>query len=129
MNRRRLRFALATVALVAVSAWFRVTDLPQARAADRDPARALGLGAAFDAELAKVGQLSPKQFADKYGRRADHLPKLTWNPTTAEYWDRLNLDPNKPGQRIRLRGEEERQARQRARQQRLFPHIADATLC
>ena len=36
--------------------------------------------------------------------KAKLLPKVDWDPTTARYWDRFNLDPNKPGQTIRLRG-------------------------
>src|ERR1043166_9500948 len=55
-----------------------------------------GFTAAFLAEIEKVGQISPDEFARRFPGKAEYLPKLTWDPTTAKYWDRLNLDPTHP---------------------------------
>jgi hypothetical protein len=69
-----------------------------ARATTRAPAKeadALGYGAAFDAELKKVGQISPAEFARRYAPRAEYLAGLTWDPTAAKFWDRFSLDPAK----------------------------------
>jgi hypothetical protein len=71
------------------------------------PARKdLGYGAAFEVELKKIGQISPQEFARRFGGKVKYAPRLSWDPTTAEFWDRLNLDPNRKGAQIRLRGEE-----------------------
>ena len=55
-----------------------------------------GFTAAFLAEIEKVGQISPDEFARRFPGKAEYLPKLTWDPTTAKYWDRFNLDPTDP---------------------------------
>lgn len=46
-----------------------------------------GYGAAFDARLAKLGQLTPDGFAKRYGSKLSYLPKLTWDPTKASFFD------------------------------------------
>lgn len=56
-----------------------------------------GFAAAFDAELKKIGQISPQQFAALYPTPA-YLPKLSWDPTTAQFFDKLNVEKvHKPG--------------------------------
>ncbi len=81
----------------------------------RTAAGDLGYGAAFDAELKKIGEISPQEFARRYGGKAKYADRLSWDPTTAEFWDRLNLDPTRPGAQVRLRGPEEAQYREYAR--------------
>jgi hypothetical protein len=60
------------------------------------PKHDFGFTAAFQDEIKKVGQISPDEFAQRFRGRAAYLPKLTWDPTTAKYWDRFTLDPNDP---------------------------------
>ncbi len=55
-----------------------------------------GFTAAFENEIKKVGQISPDQFAERFASKAAYLPKITWDPTTAKYWDRFTLDPTDP---------------------------------
>jgi hypothetical protein len=66
-------------------------DLPQ-----RDNAAPqkhdLGFNAAFEAELKKVGQISTGEFARRYSP-PDYLPRPSWDPTTAKFWERLMTDP------------------------------------
>ncbi|MCI0465153.1 MAG: DUF3160 domain-containing protein [Gemmataceae bacterium] len=118
---RILWITLATVGIAALwwglwpdrqaprptSAW--ATEPARSAAAD------LAYGAAFDAELKKIGEISPQEFARRYGGKAGYSDRLSWDPTTAEFWDRLNLDPSRPGAQVRLRGDEERLYRERAR--------------
>ena len=63
-----------------------------------DPADPLpDYSAAFDRELEKVGQISPQEFAQRYQSRASYLPKVTWDPTTARFWDRVTRPPEPEG--------------------------------
>lgn len=80
-------------------------------------ADSLGYGAAFAVELQKIGQISPHEFGRRYGGKANYLPQLSWDPTTAQFWDRFNLDPNQRGAQLRLRGDEERKHRALAKSQ------------
>jgi hypothetical protein len=71
-------------------------------------AEVFGYGAAFQYELDRVGQISPDEFAAKFPNTAAYLPKLTWDPTTALFWNEFNADtdavnankePDMPGYR------------------------------
>jgi hypothetical protein len=122
MERRHFRYVFAAILVAAVTAWLMWPsgaavdrDLPRAGAAEANRALALGYGAAFQAELTKIGQISPRQFAERYGGKASYLPKPSWDPTAARFWGRFSLDPNAPGQKVRLRAAEERRAREHAR--------------
>src|SRR5438874_6414858 len=75
---RRLRTAAAFVAGLLL--------LGGARGAP-PPAGDSGPDAAFAAELKKVGQISPEAFARRYAGKASYLQKLSWDPTTAKFWD------------------------------------------
>jgi hypothetical protein len=89
---------------------------PRTRSSAADLAAAptgAGLGgpaysAAFDRELNRIGQITPKQFADRYPP-PEYLPGLTWDPTTAKFFDRIHVDtvvkpgPNNKGE-VRLPG-------------------------
>jgi len=52
-----------------------------------------GYTAAFDEALKPIGQISPQEFAATYASGAKYLPKISWNPTTAKFWDEFNLAP------------------------------------
>src|SRR5207253_636671 len=54
-----------------------------------------GYTAAFDAELKKVGQISPQEFSKMFALKDKYLEKLSFNPTEAKFWDSFNLDPSK----------------------------------
>lgn len=56
-------------------------------------AEVLGYDAAFEAELARVGQISTVEFQSRYGFTNEYLQTFGWDPTTATYWDRFNADP------------------------------------
>ena len=74
------------------------TCVPCATAADKPTVKngtddGLGYTAAFDAELKKLGPITPKEFADRYTSKAKYIDKLTWDPTTAKFYDLFNKDP------------------------------------
>jgi hypothetical protein len=56
-------------------------------------AQVLGYDAAFDAELQRIGQISTAEFQSRYGVTNEYLQTFGWDPTTATYWDRFNIDP------------------------------------
>jgi len=43
-------------------------------------------------ELERIGQISPAEFAAQHPGTAQYLDKLSWDPTTAQYWDAFNAD-------------------------------------
>jgi hypothetical protein len=51
-----------------------------------------GYTAAFNAELGAIGQITPRQFAERYPT-PDYLPRFGWDPTTARFWDEFDKDP------------------------------------
>jgi hypothetical protein len=55
----------------------------------------LGYTAHFHNELKRIGQISPQEFARLYPGQAKYLDKLTWDPTTAKFWEDFNCDPQK----------------------------------
>jgi hypothetical protein len=83
-------------------------DPPMPVAKPAKTADVFGYTAAFDAALAKVGQITPAEFARRYPGKAAYLQTLTWDPTTAKFWDKFTLDPNEAGAEVRIRGEEAR---------------------
>src|SRR5258708_6264310 len=64
-------------------------DAPK-RAAPAKDADSFGYTAAFDAELKKVGQISPQQFAERYPAPKS-LGKLSFDPTDAKFFDQVNV--------------------------------------
>jgi CHAT domain-containing protein/lipoprotein NlpI len=49
--------------------------------------------ASFNEELQQIGQISPQEFAEQYPTHAEYLPQISYDPTTAKFWDEFNLDP------------------------------------
>jgi hypothetical protein len=70
----------------------RAKGTPDARV-KKTGADALGYTALFEEEIQKIGQISPQEFAKRYASRAEYLGKLTRDPTTAQFWNEVNLDP------------------------------------
>src|SRR4051794_30913938 len=69
---------------------------PTAGHADQAPqaaATTFDYSARFEEEVRKVGQISPQEFARRHPGKAVYLPRLSWDPTTARFWDRLTVDP------------------------------------
>src|SRR5258708_18213102 len=67
-------------------------DEPKAAGTQKD---VFGYTAAFDAELKKVGQISPQEFSKMFALKDKYLEKLSFNPTEAKFCDSFNLDPSK----------------------------------
>jgi hypothetical protein len=49
-----------------------------------------GYSALFAAKLAEIGQITPEEFSRRYASKAEYLPRLTWDPTTARFWKEFN---------------------------------------
>jgi hypothetical protein len=64
-----------------------------------------GYGPAFEAEVKKVGQITPQEFSKRYQLKADYQGHISWDPTTAKFFDKVMLDPNDPGAKVRARGQ------------------------
>jgi hypothetical protein len=72
-----------------------------------DPADPLpDYSAVFDQELRRIGQISPQEFAERYRSQASYLPKITWDPTTARFWNRVMRSPEPEGAAGRGKGRE-----------------------
>ena len=52
-----------------------------------------GYGAAFGYELKRIGQISPATFASRFPAPTNYLSAISWDPTTAQFWDAFNADP------------------------------------
>jgi hypothetical protein len=69
---------------------------------DPPPVTKLGVGgeevfgyvAAFERELKRIGQISPEQFGAMFASTPTYLPGVSWDPTTAAFWDKFNLNPD-----------------------------------
>jgi hypothetical protein len=52
-----------------------------------------GYGTAFGQELHQLGQLSLEDFVSTYQPTNQYLPQVTFDPTTAEFWNLFSMDP------------------------------------
>lgn len=84
----------ATQPLDNSKAFYRLLSIEPIRVAKlgNGGAEVFGYGEAFAQELQRIGQISPDQFATMYPNSANYLPGLSWDPTTAEFWDQFNAD-------------------------------------
>jgi hypothetical protein len=48
---------------------------------------------AYQEALQQIGRISPQTFAERYISKANYLTQLSWDPTTAQFWDEFNRDP------------------------------------
>lgn len=60
-----------------------------------NPGDVFGYTAAFEEALKKIGQISPQEFAKRYGSSTKYLPRISFDPTSAKFWEEFNLDPHK----------------------------------
>ncbi|MBL9135905.1 MAG: DUF3160 domain-containing protein [Verrucomicrobiales bacterium] len=56
-------------------------------------AEVFGYADSFEAALAQIGQISTTAFAERFASGAEYLPGISWDPTTATFWDAFNADP------------------------------------
>lgn len=52
-----------------------------------------GYGTLFGQQLQQLGQLSLADFVSTYQPTNQYLPQITFDPTTAEFWNLFNMDP------------------------------------
>lgn len=52
-----------------------------------------GYGTAFGQQIRQLGQVSLEDFVSIYQPTNQYLPQVTFDPTTADYWNLFNLDP------------------------------------
>lgn len=52
-----------------------------------------GYTAAFKEEIQNIGQISSQEFIQLYPNDSEYLTRITWDPKTAEFWDKFNTDP------------------------------------
>jgi Protein of unknown function (DUF3160) len=85
------------LAVVAVGCWLahpgRALSQPAKQKAKAPGDDSLGYSAHFERELKQIGKISPKEFGRRYPSQAKYLDKLSWDPTTAKFWDDFNRDP------------------------------------
>ncbi|MEQ9372531.1 MAG: DUF3160 domain-containing protein [Coleofasciculus chthonoplastes F3-SA18-01] len=55
----------------------------------------------FNQELQQIGQISPQAFQQQYASQAEYLPQISWDVTTAKFWDEFNLSPEDISRRYR----------------------------
>ena len=70
-----------------------ITNNP-ASATGAGGAQVFGYAAAFSAQLASIGQISPATFASNFASGAVYLPQIDWDVTTAQFWTNFNADPS-----------------------------------
>jgi len=56
-------------------------------------AEVFGYSSRFAQEIEQIGQISPEEFANRYQTHADYLHQISWDPTTAAFWEAFNTDP------------------------------------
>ncbi len=86
----RSGYQVAEVGTAADSGFFRVNSSLVA-GGSADPADQLGFNRVFDAELERLGQISVAEFSRQYA--PTFLAGISFDPTTAKFWDHFNADP------------------------------------
>lgn len=56
----------------------------------KDSADVFGYTTAFEEALKEIGQISPQEFAKRYASKAKYLPQISFDPTTAKFWNDFN---------------------------------------
>ena len=85
------------LALDGPSAFYRLLSIEPTTVAKLGSggAEVFGYGDAFTHELQRIGQFSPDQFAAMFPNSANYLPGISWDPTSAQFWDQFNSDIDK----------------------------------
>jgi hypothetical protein len=84
------------IAVAVIGCWLAYSGRALSQAAKvitRTNEDSLGYSARFESELKQIGKISPAEFARRYPSRANYLDELTWDPTSAKFWDDFNSDP------------------------------------
>jgi len=82
------------VPLAGDQAFYRVIANVKLASADGEVGDAIyGYGTEFGREIQQVGQLSLSDFIAQYSPTNQYLAQITFDPTTAEFWNLFNLDP------------------------------------
>src|SRR5439155_258703 len=86
----------ATLALDQPQGFFRLLSIPAGGIAKLGSggAEVFGYGEALAQELRRIGQISPDQFAAMFPNGATCLPGISWDPTTGQFWDGFNANPD-----------------------------------
>src|SRR5438094_299946 len=92
-----VRVLACGIAALVVGCWLahpgRTLSQPAKQKAKAPSEDSLGYSAHFQRELEKIGKISPQEFARRYPGQAKYIDKLSWDPTTAKFWDDFNRDP------------------------------------
>ncbi len=70
-------------------------------AQNTSPTGSLDYTRQFNQELQQIGQISPQAFKQRYASQAEYLPQISWDVTTAKFWDDFNLSPEDIANRYR----------------------------
>jgi hypothetical protein len=70
-----------------------VADVKLADAGSSGGDAIYGYGTAFGQHLQQLGQLSLADFVSTYQPTNQYLPQITFDPTTADYWNLFSIDP------------------------------------
>jgi hypothetical protein len=82
------------VPLAGEHAFYRVTASVKLAPTGNNAGEAVyGYGTEFNQWLQRLGQLSLDDFVRFYGLTNQYLPQISFDPTTAEFWDLWNMDP------------------------------------
>jgi hypothetical protein len=93
-KRKHAAGRLASGIVVAVVGWWLAhPGVALSQPAKKPNEDSLGYSAHFQRELGQIGKISPQEFAERYRGQAKYLAKISWDPTTAKFWDGLNRDP------------------------------------
>ena len=76
-------------------AFYRVTVTPESRdsALAQGGEDVFGYSDLFNQELAKIGQITPEQFRQRYQPDVEYVSQIDWDPTSAEFWNAFDVDP------------------------------------
>jgi len=87
-------FLKVTLSLEDPHAFYRLMIVQPGAAASLGSggAEVFGYGESFARELRRIGQISPDQFATMFPNSANYLSGISWDPTTAQFWDQFNAD-------------------------------------
>lgn len=80
------------IAVVVVGWWLADPGTAMSQPAKNAKDDSLGYTARFERELRQIGKISPQEFARRYPQ-ARYSDKISWDPTTAKFWDDFNRDP------------------------------------
>jgi hypothetical protein len=85
-----------TLPLDSAYGFYRLLTVPPPQVAklEQGGAEVFGYADAFAQELARIGQISPEQFAALYTNSANYLPELSWDVTAAQFWKEFAAEPS-----------------------------------